>query len=105
MSEPTPEPFTIDAATLYPMSWLRGRLRGIVGLDTLLDRTGLRQRRRFRDALLGSELLAALERLDAYGEDEGREAEVVPVRGMRGGAGERRGRSGGIRRLGAKDLQ
>ena len=65
----SPEPFKIDPDTLYSMDWLRERLRGIVELPTLLDRTKLRSRRKFRDAILGSELLEALQRVEPYSSD------------------------------------
>ena len=76
--KPTPEPFVIDPNALYPLAWLRERLSGVVELPTLLDRTGLRAKRKFRDAILGSELLAALERVRPYAEDaEGKGAAVI----------------------------
>ncbi len=62
----TPEPFNIVPTTLYPMAWLRERLRGVVDLSTLLDRTKLRNKRKFRDAILGSELIEALARVEPY---------------------------------------
>ena len=87
-TKPTPEPFVIDPNALYPLAWLRERLTGVVELPTLLDRTGLRAKRKFRDVILGSELLAALDRVRPYAEDaEQKSAAVIdttrrrPVRG------------------------
>jgi hypothetical protein len=87
-SKPTPEPFRIDDATLYPLDWLRERLRGIVELATLLDRTGLRAKRKFRDAILGSELLDALARAEPYADSGQGPVQVLEIAGR----GRRRGR-------------
>lgn len=58
--------FTFDPNTLYSFPELRERLEGIVSLDTLLDRLGLRDRRNFRDALWGWEVLEASRQAEPF---------------------------------------
>lgn len=53
--------FQVDPHALYSLDELRDLLRGLVEMDTFLDRLGLRDRRIFRNCLTGQEILAALE--------------------------------------------
>lgn len=101
--------------TLYSIVELRSLLHGTVELDTLLDRLGLRDRRVFRDALWGWEILEAARRAPAFSEgapprarDSVRSARVRP-RGRPSTATERPGKASSearasTRRLGAADL-
>ena len=110
MSESLPEPFVIDANTIYPFAWLERRLVGIISLSTLLDRTGLRAKRKFRDAILGSELLDALARVEPYAAEAERPAALVldAARGgrRRGGRVERKTLgNGAVARLTSKPFE
>ncbi len=46
-----------DEDTIYSMPELEGMLADIVGMDTFLDRLGLRERRLFKNAVWGWEIL------------------------------------------------
>jgi hypothetical protein len=97
-----------DPDTLYSLDELRERLAGAIELPTLLERLGLREKRIFRDALFGWEILEASRRAGPYGEViEAQTARTVrsltspaPRRGRKTQAG-----SQSVRRLGARDLE
>ena len=100
--ESPPEPFEVSPNALYPMAWLRERLRGILDLQNLLDSYGLRGNRKHRDALWGWEILEA-SRSAAIFNSKGPAGSVQllnlvqPVRSKR--------TSGTRRRIGARDLR
>ena len=58
--------FNPDA--LYPLSEVEEMLEGVVTLDTFLDRLGLRERRVFKSALWGWEVLEASRKAPAFSE-------------------------------------
>jgi hypothetical protein len=95
-----PEPFVINPNALYPLDWLERRLAGIITVRQLMDRTGLKQKRKFRDCVVGSELLRALEQVGPYDEAGQPGANVVDAvfrgRGNSHGHGSK-GRLGRIR--------
>lgn len=68
MKSETLEPFVIEPDALYPVDWLRERLHGIVELPTFLDRLGLRDKRVFRDAVFGWEVIEASRRAIPFNE-------------------------------------
>ena len=53
---------------LYPLSEIEEMLEGTVTLDTFLDRLGLRERRVFKSALWGWEVLEAARKAPAFSE-------------------------------------
>ena len=60
----------LDPNTLYSLNGLREMLHGIVELDTVLDRLGLRDRRVFRDAIWGWEILEASRKAEPFSEQD-----------------------------------
>jgi hypothetical protein len=103
VSGETPEPFVIQENALYSLETLRERLRGIVELPTLLERLGLRDARKFRDAVWGWEILDASRKAGTFNEAARPAAAVVDVgrRPMVKG----RGRNNPVRTLGARDVR
>ena len=97
------EPFRIDPDTLYPLGWLRERLKGIVELPTLLDRLELRDRRIFKGAVWGWEILEAARKAPSFAEVGRPDASVVAMRP--GARGTRSASKAPVRRLTADDLR
>ena len=92
--------FAIDPDTLYSMTDLEGRLDGLIGLDTLLNRLRLRNGRVFKGAVFGFEILEAARKAEAFSEPI--TAGIVSISPPRG----RVGSSGApVRKLGAADLE
>ena len=87
--------FRVEPNTLYSLDDLKKSLGGLVGLRTFLHRLGLRDRRVFRDAVWGFELLEAA-----------REARPFAEGARHASSGSRRVRSGraGGGRLSVNDL-
>lgn len=100
------EPFTIESNTIYPLDWLRERMHGIVGLPTFLERLGLRERRVFRDAIWGWEIIEASQRAKPFNEVGQVDPAVITdiMTRHRGRRNEKTSKSA-IRRLSAKDLR
>lgn len=59
---------SFDHDALYSIEDLREMLHGVVELPTFLERLGLREKRVFRDAVWGSEILEARNRAKPYTE-------------------------------------
>lgn len=94
--------FRIDRDTLYSLQELPELLVGTVTLPTLLDRLGLRDRRTFKGALLGAEILDAFAKAPTFTEANQVDAQVVNMTC----AGRGRSANGGpLRPLGAADLK
>lgn len=103
-----PEPFSVDPNALYGLEWLRERLRGIVELPTFMQRLGLRDKRIFRDAVTGREILDALAQARPFS-DAGEKQGASVVEGMHSARGKRTKASpqkhDPLRRLSAEDLK
>lgn len=72
----------IDADTLYSLDELREKLAGIVELPTLLERLGLRDRRVFRDAIFGFEILEAARQAKPFSELSQTSAAILDAPGV-----------------------
>lgn len=96
-----------DPNTLYSLDELRERLAGIVELPTLLDRLGLRDRRVFKGAVWGWEVIEAARRAEPFSEsgkvDEAAVVELMTSHGGRKGKGKKPVSPTG--RLSARDLR
>jgi hypothetical protein len=88
--------FKFDPDTLYGLEELREQLSGMVELTTFLDRLGLREKRVFRDALWGWEILQAARGAEPFsGSAVVRNQAVVKVTGTT----RTRTRPSGVQRL------
>lgn len=83
--------FKIDPNTVYSTAELRDELAGTIDVRTLIARLGL-QKRPFRDAFLGPEILDAWPGAPSYSESRGTAAviETIKPRGA-GGRGNVKG--------------
>jgi len=95
--------FKIDRDTVYSLDEARELLHGLVELDTLMERGGLKDGRKFRDALLGEELIEAWKRAKAYTQLT-QSAAVLPI-GRSSGPGGRGGRVSGLQRFSVKRIK
>ncbi len=95
--------FEIKPNSLYSLDELAELLPGKMTLATLLDRLGLRDRRVFRDAVFGHEILEAARQAKPFTTANSPPASVVSMT-QRGRGGRGRGRAAPVRRLSARDL-
>ena len=98
-------PVTFDKSTFYPLDELREMLHGSVGLNTFLDRLGLRNSRVFKGGVWGFEVLEAARKTPPFSEvgDSGG-AQVVGV-GARPGRSVGKNGRGLDRKLTAGDVE
>jgi hypothetical protein len=96
---------SFDPNCLYSLDELRERLAGIVELPTLLDRLGLRDRRIFKGAVWGWEIIEASRKAGPFNEVSKPDAAVVEM-SMRPGVRRAKATSKHpVRRLTARDLE
>jgi len=96
-----------DPNTLYSLDELRERLTGIVELPTLLDRLGLRDRRIFKQAVWGWEVIEAARKAEPFTEagkvDAAAVVDLMTRHGKGSGKGKNQASPAG--RLSARDLR